>query len=256
METPLVDPAPPRTPWRDYHQVTRTATYGFLMALPLLVLYEGLILLVNQGQVMQVRISAEVWMKRVLPTLGGAAWHVLAVVVLLVGIGIYLYERKKNIPLRSRYFGWMIGESAVYAVVLAFLVSTVVGVIFAAAPALLAAAQVAEQSVWTNLALSIGAGLYEELLFRVILVGGLYLVLKKAFKKDTAAYVIAAIVGALLFSAVHYIGALGDAFTLSSFTFRFLFGLALNVVFLVRGFGVAAWTHALYDVMIVTGLLG
>ena len=51
---------------------------------------------------------------------------------------------------------------------------------------------------------------------------------------------------------MHYIGTLGDAFTLSSFTFRFLFGLALNVVFLVRGFGVAAWTHALYDVMIVT----
>ena len=62
--------------------------------------------------------------------------------------------------------------------------------------------------------------------------------------------------GALLFSAVHYIGALGDAFTLPSFMFRFLFGLALNVVFLVRGFGIAAWTHALYDVMIVTGLLG
>jgi hypothetical protein len=70
------------------------------------------------------------------------------------------------------------------------------------------------------------------------------------------AYIIVALVGALLFSAVHYIGALGDAFTLSSFTFRFLFGLALNAVFLIRGFGVAAWTHALYDVMIVTGFLG
>ena len=256
MEIPLVDSAPPQSSWRDYHGVTRTATYGFLMALPLLVLYEGLILLVNQGQVMQVRISAEVWMKQVLPTLGTTGWHVMAVVVLLLGIGIYLYERKKNIPIRSRYFGWMIGESAVYAVVLAFLVSTVVGIIFAAAPVGLIAAQVAEQSVWTNLALSIGAGLYEELLFRVLLVGGLYLVLKNVLKEGTAAYVIAAVVGALLFSAVHYIGALGDVFTLSSFTFRFLFGLALNVVFLVRGFGVAAWTHALYDVMIVTGLLG
>ena len=256
METPLVDPAPPGTSWRDYHRVTRTATYGFLMALPLLLLYEGLILLVNQGQVMQVRISAEVWMKQVLPTVGAAAWHVMALVVLLLGIGIYLYERKKNIPLRSRYFGWMIGESAVYAVVLAFLVSTVVGMIFAAAPETLAAVQMAQQSVWTNLALSIGAGLYEELLFRVLLVGGMYLLLKNVLLQTTVVYIIVAIVGALLFSAVHYIGALGDVFTWSSFTFRFLFGLALNVVFLVRGFGVVAWTHALYDVMIVTGMLG
>ncbi|MCH8961515.1 MAG: CPBP family intramembrane metalloprotease, partial [Bacteroidetes bacterium] len=135
-------------------------------------------------------------------------------------------------------------------------VSTVIGVIFAAAPVTLAAVQMAEQSVWTKLALSIGAGLYEELLFRVLLVGGLYLLLKNVLSQNTAAYMIAAIVGALLFSAVHYIGALGDAFTVSSFMFRFLFGLALNVVFLVRGFGVAAWTHALYDVMIVTGMLG
>ncbi len=255
MDIPPVDPARPGTSWRDYHQVTRTATYSFLMALPLLLLYEGFILLVNRGQVMQVRISAEVWMKRVLPTLGATVWHVLAVVVLLLGIGVYLYERKKNIPIRTRYFGWMIAESAVYAVVLAFLVSTVIGMIFAAAPATLAAVQMAEQSVWTKLALSIGAGLYEELLFRVLLVGGLYLLLKKILSQNTAAYVIAAVVGALLFSTVHYIGALGDAFTLSSFMFRFLFGLALNVVFLVRGFGVAAWTHALYDVMIVTGLL-
>ena len=48
----------------------------------------------------------------------------------------------------------------------------------------------------------------------------------------------------------HYIGVLGDAFTLSSFTFRFLMGLALNLLFMVRGFGIAAMTHSLYDVYV------
>ena len=228
------------------------------MGLPLLVLYEGLIWLVNHGQVSQVRISAEVWLKRVLPALGATGMHVLAVVVVLVGLGIFFYERKKHIPIRPRYFSLMVVESGLYAVVLAFLVSGVVGMLFAAAPVSLVAAQVVEQGVWTKLALSIGAGLYEELLFRVLLVGGLYglLSLFIAKKNRLFTYVVVAIIGALLFSAVHYIGSLGDAFTWSSFVFRFLFGLALNVVFLVRGFGVAAWTHALYDVMIVTGLLG
>jgi membrane protease YdiL (CAAX protease family) len=74
-------------------------------------------------------------------------------------------------------------------------------------------------------------------------------------KRRNAAYAVAAVVGALLFSAVHYIGAFGDPFTLPSFTFRFLFGLALNGLYLVRGFGIAAWTHALYDVMVVSRLL-
>jgi len=236
------------------------ATYSFLSALPLLVLYEGLILLFNQGQTMQVRISAEVWMKWIFSLFGAAGVHVLAGVVLIVGVVIFYAERRKNVPLRPRYFGWMIGESAVYAVLLALLVSTVVGMIFTMAPTTTPAAmapQMAGGSIGMQLALSIGAGLYEELLFRVLLVGGLYLGLKAVFpERPRYAYIIAALVGALLFSAVHYIGALGDTFTLASFTFRFLFGLALNVVFLVRGFGVAAWTHALYDVMIVTSLLG
>ncbi len=253
-----VEPSPPVSAGRAYHRITRSASYGFLMALPLLVLYEVLILLVNQGQVMQVHISAEVWMKRLLPALGTTGWHVLAAVVLLAGVGIFYLDRRKKLPIRPRYFGWMVAESALYALFLALLISSVVGMIFAAAPTEMpvAALQMAGEGLGARLALSIGAGLYEELLFRVLLVGGLYLALKALFPETTAyAYILAALVGALLFSAVHYVGALGDVFTLSSFTFRFLFGLALNVVFLVRGFGVAAWTHALYDVMIVTGLL-
>ncbi len=254
-----VESSPPVSAWRAYHRITRSASYGFLMALPLLVLYEVLILLVNQGQVMQVRISAEVWMKQLLPALGTTGWHVLAAVVLLAGVGIFYLDRRKKLPIRPRYFGWMVAESALYALFLALLISSVVGMIFAAAAPSdvpVAALQMAGEGLGARLALSIGAGLYEELLFRVLLVGGLYLALKALFPETTAyAYILAALVGALLFSAVHYVGALGDVFTLSSFTFRFLFGLALNVVFLVRGFGVAAWTHALYDVMIVTGML-
>jgi len=256
----LLDPAPPPKGWRAYHQVTRTATYGFLMALPLLLLYEALILLANQGAQMQVRVGAEVWMKRVLASLGGIGMHALAVVVLVIGLAIFFYERGKQRPLRARYFGWMIAESTLYAIALAFVVSNIVGFIFAAAPVSLTGRpllfQVAEQGYGMQLALSLGAGLYEELLFRVVLVGGLYWGLSKAVDRTKIAYIVAAGVGALVFSAVHYIGALGDPFALDSFTFRFLFGLALNAVFLVRGFGVAAWTHALYDVMVVSGLFG
>jgi hypothetical protein len=46
-------------------------------------------------------------------------------------------------------------------------------------------------------------------------------------------------------------GSMGDVFTLQSFTFRFLFGMALNALLMLRGFGIAAWTHSLYDVMVI-----
>ncbi|HEX9659871.1 MAG TPA: CPBP family glutamic-type intramembrane protease, partial [Rhodothermales bacterium] len=72
----------------------------------------------------------------------------------------------------------------------------------------------------------------------------------------SAAYLSAALIGAAIFSAVHYVGPLGDPFTISSFAFRFLFGLMLNGLYILRGFGVVAWTHALYDVSIVVGFWG
>jgi hypothetical protein len=61
----------------------------------------------------------------------------------------------------------------------------------------------------------------------------------------------AILLGALLFSAFHYVGPFGDPLELGSFTFRMVAGLLLNGLYLARGFGIAAWTHALYDVFLV-----
>jgi membrane protease YdiL (CAAX protease family) len=234
---------------RAYHQHTRSATYGVLSALPLFVLYEAMIVAVNTGTQAPVRVGAEVWLKDLLATTGVRGGLLLVLIAALAGIAAFLLDRDKSIPLRSRYFAGIVGESVLYAIIVAILVSNLVAAIFAVAPP-------PEGDLWTQLALSIGAGLYEELLFRVLLVGGLALLFRPFFRNPNAGYLLATILGALLFSLVHYAGPLGDPFELPSFTFRFAFGLALNVLFLWRGFGVAAWTHALYDVMVVTGVFG
>lgn len=272
MEVPPVAPDNPRPPVRSraYFEVTRTATYSFLISVPLLIAYELLIAFANRGQLQQVRVGAEVWVKQLVALTGATGVPVLAIVVITLGVVILLTERKKRLPIIPKYFGVMLLESLLYAVVLAFLVASAVGMLFAMIPG---PQQAGEMSVLTQLALSLGAGLYEELVFRVLLVGGLFWMLKRLMVKRPAgvsdglpaergksrlvgAYVLAAVIGAILFSAVHYTGALGDSFTLSSFTFRFLFGLALNAVFLLRGFGIAAWAHALYDVLVVLGVWG
>ena len=59
------------------------------------------------------------------------------------------------------------------------------------------------------------------------------------------------LVGAIMFSGVHYVGALGDPFQLPSFVFRLLLGVALTVIYLTRGFAAAVWAHALYDLWIL-----
>jgi hypothetical protein len=247
--------AVPAPAW-TYRSATRTATYGFFAALPLFLLYEVGVLFTSAGA-SGIRVGADVWLKSLLAAVGLNGWAALGGVVLLLGAVVVWAERRRRPPMRASYFGGIIAESVLYAVVLALVVGTAVGLLFNTWAAPAAMMQAADGfSLPLKLALSIGAGLYEELVFRVLLVGGLFLVLRKLMPGRAGAYLLAAFVGAAIFSFVHYLGPYGDPFALSSFTFRFLFGLALNAVFLVRGFAVAAWTHALYDVLVVSGAFG
>jgi membrane protease YdiL (CAAX protease family) len=99
--------------------------------------------------------------------------------------------------------------------------------------------------------ISLGAGLYEELLFRVVLVGALAGLGRRLLGSPAAAGSIAVILGALIFSAFHYVGPHGDRLELGSFAFRAVAGLLFSTLYLLRGFGITAWTHALYDLMLV-----
>jgi membrane protease YdiL (CAAX protease family) len=235
-----------------YLNATKTATYGFFSALPLFLLYEVSILFVNHGSHTGVRVGADVWMKQLLLSIGAPGMVAVGVAVLAIGVAVLVKDRRLDIPIRGSYFSGILLESLAYAVVVAFMVSAVVSILLP----MVAQSQIREMGLFAQLSLSLGAGLYEELVFRVLLVGGLFWILGRLGTRRQLAYGIAALAGAVLFSAVHYMGAFGDPFSAASFLFRFLFGLTMNVIFLVRGFGVAAWTHALYDVLVVSGLLG
>jgi membrane protease YdiL (CAAX protease family) len=100
--------------------------------------------------------------------------------------------------------------------------------------------------------LSLGAGLYEELLFRVLLVSGLLMLARRVLGFGTTlANTFAVVLGALIFSAFHYVGPYGDPLRLDSFVFRSIAGVAFSALYVFRGFGITAWTHALYDVLVL-----
>jgi len=233
-----------------YFKSTRRLLYSYLVSLPLLLLYEALIYLTQPDPEHVVRISVDVWIKSLFTQVGYNALSITLLVVALLGIVIFYVERKRSYTLKLRYFLGMIGEAAIYAVLLALIISnTVAGLL-----QLLPAEPVASISALQKIALSLGAGLYEELFFRVILVSLLVWLFNFFFQRQWASNLAAVVLAAFLFSLAHYTGSLGDAFTMGSFLFRFLFGLALNGIYVLRGFGMAAWTHALYDIMLVAYL--
>ncbi len=235
---------------KRYLNSTSTLLYSYLISLPLLLLYEVLIFVSQPDASQVVRISVDVWIKSLFAQFGNDVLSITLIVVALLGILILYRERNKLGSLNFSYFFVMLGEAMIYAYLLALIISQTL-------EALLQMVQVSPiESLTTmqQLALSLGAGLYEELFFRVILVSLLIFLFKYLFSKKWMAVTAAVLLAAAIFSGVHYIGVMGDPFTMGSFLFRFLFGLALNGIYVWRGFGMAAWTHALYDIMVVAFL--
>jgi membrane protease YdiL (CAAX protease family) len=108
------------------------------------------------------------------------------------------------------------------------------------------------QTQWSSVWLSVGAGVYEELFFRLLLLGGGALVLQRLFEFGrVVSLVLMLLISSLAFSATHHVGSMGEPFDSFVFTFRAVCGLGLGILYVARGLGIAAWTHAIYNIMVL-----
>ena len=244
-----------RAALRGYWSKTSAPRYSLIFALPLFLLYEVLAAAyAGAPGVQSVRNAADVLLKTPFflftGTRGSLAFFatVIAVAVFLVGRDI---AKSKDRP-KPKWFLFMLGESAILALLLGLVVGMLtqrlLDGLMVVAPQ---ATPLEAMPAGMRLMLSLGAGLYEELLFRVILVGGLAFGLRWLGFGTALGGVIATVVGALIFSAFHYVGEYGDPLELASFTYRAIAGLVFSAMYLTRGFGITAWTHALYDVYVI-----
>jgi hypothetical protein len=104
------------------------------------------------------------------------------------------------------------------------------------------------QNPWmSKLLLSVGAGIYEELLFRLLLILILDMLFQDVFKLGEGPSIfIIMFISAILFSLYHYLG--DESFRWNSFMFRMMAGGYLAGVYILRGFGVVVGCHMIYDV--------
>jgi hypothetical protein len=110
----------------------------------------------------------------------------------------------------------------------------------------------ADMSVWRdNAVLSLGAGIYEEFVFRLVLMTLISMILADLLiVHKSLSNLLMVLSSAVLFSLYHYLGA--EAFQWRSFIFRTVAGIYFAGIFLTRGFGITAGTHIIYDITIVT----
>jgi hypothetical protein len=251
---------PPTRAWgpksgASYWEASRAHRYSLLFALPLLLLYELLAAVLTRDPAAGgIRNGADVLLKDLFYAFLGSRGPLLFMaVVVLISVGLVWRDlRAHRWHLRAWIFGGMMVESLALAVALGAVVGALTARLLGPLGALAMPADPGQMGWPTQLMLSVGAGLYEELLFRVVLVSALANGARLAlgWTRGTSG-VVATILGALIFSAFHYIGPYGDDWALQSFTFRTIAGLMFSALYLTRGFGITAWTHAMYDVMVM-----
>ncbi len=96
----------------------------------------------------------------------------------------------------------------------------------------------------------LGAGIYEEVLFRLVLFSGVLWMLTTAEVGRPLALLAAGVGSALVFSTAHHLGPYGEPFNNYIFIFRTVAGLYFTLLYQVRGFGIAVGAHAFYDVLV------
>lgn len=231
---------------RDYWEESRRPLTSLYFVLPLLVFYEAGVLVLGPGSL---RNGADVWLRSLLAWIGFGEYFLLPVLTVLILLGWHhLTGRSWRVSVTVIY--GMAAESTLLAIALLMIAHLQLQVLPLEIVEPLFIREHISRSITNRLVCYIGAGIYEELLFRLMLFTAILGLVRIVGGRPAAQMWIAVIASSLLFSAAHYVGRYGDPWALDSFVFRFIAGAFFAVLFYYRGFGIAAGSHALYDVLV------
>jgi hypothetical protein len=231
-----------------YLAATRHPWPSLLFVLPLVAAYEGGVLSLGGTHPEVLRNGADNWLRYGLSFLGITFFWVPPLVLLLI---LLLWSRARWRQRPRDLVGVITGmaiESVLFAVGL-WAISRGLAPLLQRWGIELAAATSAQPGLRQAITY-LGAGIYEEALFRLLLFAGLMALLAKMDLGGPVAFLLAALASATMFSLAHHIGPYGQPYSNYLFLFRLAAGLYFALLFQLRGFGIAVGSHACYNVMI------
>lgn len=229
----------------SYWRSTRSPLYSFLFTIPLFLIYEIGIFLTSSDDMYVLRNGADALMRQILATFGIAGLYWVGAIFFIGFIITFILQRKywEETQIHSDYFLLMMIESVAWSALIYFLMSNVYLLLMNPTGSMLV----------QQVTLAVGAGIYEEFLFRVLLIAGISVILGFIFQwSDKSRNWAAMVIAAGIFSSFHFIGEYGDFFSFNIFMVRFLAGIVLGTLYFLRGFGITAWSHAVYDLIVLT----
>jgi hypothetical protein len=225
---------------------------SLLLVAPLILGYEFGVLWLGEGTGADLRTAADTWMRFALNRAGLTDhWFLpLGLFLILMGWQVLKYYDWRFSP---AILAGMVLESIVWAVALigiSRLVDLGLSYLEHGTLPILATTQDSSQSSIRSLIGYMGAGVYEETLFRLILVPIFFATLRLLQAPQVLASSLAVTGSALLFALAHHAGTPAESFTWFAFIFRWMAGVFFAWVFVIRGFGIAVGTHTSYDILV------
>ena len=224
-----------------YWVESRHPLASLVFIVPFLVVYEVGVLVLGPGEVQN---GADAWLRAWLGWLGFGQYFLLPILTVCTLLAWHYTTRQSWRISRGLLWG-MAGECALLAVCL-WIVLQVLWMLWPFGEA-------TRMSLTTQVATGVsflGAGIYEELLFRLILMSSVAWGLKRLGVKPQVSIVAAVALVSLLFSAAHHVGPHGYRFNGFDFLFRTVAGVFFSILFIYRGYGIAAGTHAGYNLLV------
>ena len=234
---------------QTYLRESRRPLVSLAFIVPILATYEAGVLLLGADTV---RNGADVWLRGFLDNLGFSHYFLLPVLTVALLLAWHHVSRER----------WQVSAIVLYGMVLECVL--LAGALLAAAemqgnlvaawsydahPAAPLAIVWSKMSFLGRLVGFFGAGIYEEVLFRLMLLPAVAGLLGAMLGGPKLARVAAVVITSAVFALAHYVGPQGETFEWFSFAFRAMAGGFFCVLFTLRGFGIAAGTHALYDIL-------
>lgn len=234
----------PYQPEVPYQRATRHPWPCFLFLLPLLVAYEAGVVWAGGAHADALRNGADTWLRWGLDVFGIHQLYAGPVLIATIFLA-WSAARRDDCP--DDLLGVCLGmaiESVAFGLGLWALsrgLGPAIGALTAA---------VSRDGGVPQVVTFVGAGIYEELLFRLGLYSLIVVSLRLLQSPKVLAVPVAAVTSATLFAGAHHLGPYGEPFGEAVFLFRWLAGLYFAGLFQFRGFGIAVGAHACYDVLV------
>tara|TARA_B100001094_G_scaffold332048_1_gene402527 strand:+ start:2644 stop:3354 length:711 start_codon:yes stop_codon:yes gene_type:complete len=229
-----------------YLSYSKDLLTSILFISPFIILYETLCYFIFINKDYEIRNLADVFIRDRFYILGEISqlFYVFILISAVIIYVIYNYDKYESYSFSVFYSSLMIIEGFALSLILLFIINGF--------SVFESKYNFSSNPYFINFYSSVGAGIWEEVFFRLFLFGFISYILRIFFGNEFFSIFFALIISSIFFSLFHYIGNLGELFAINTFIIRFVAGVLLCLIYIKRGLGIACITHILYDVMLFT----